>query len=102
MSKKKTGLGTDAFFQQSQSAKREKEEKEEEERVASQPTSQTTEEPAQEKPEKMRTTITMYPETRAGLEMLKIQELRQGNKVTFSDILDEAIQDLMEKKGVEV
>lgn len=100
MSKKKTGLGTDAFFQQPQSGEETK--KERNEKVRAQATTQAVEEPAQEKPEKVRTTVTMYPETRAGLEMLKIQELRQGNKVTFSDILDVAIQDLMEKRGVEV
>lgn len=100
MSKKKTGLGTNAFFQQPQSA--EEKEEEQKETVETQPTAQAVEEPAPERTEKVRTTVTMYPETRAGLEMLKIQELRQGNKVTFSDILDEAIQNLMEKKGVEV
>ena len=49
---------------------------------------------------KVRTTITLYPDTLATLEMLKIHARRQGNKATFSDILAEAILDLAEKKGL--
>lgn len=52
------------------------------------------------KKKKVRTTITLYPDTFATLEMLKVHARRQGNKATFSDILAEAILDLAEKKGL--
>ena len=53
-----------------------------------------------QKKKKVRTTITLYPDTFAILEMLKIHARRQGNKATFSDILAEAIVDLAQKKGL--
>ncbi len=54
------------------------------------------------KKKKVRTTITLYPDTLATLEMLKIHTRRQGNKATFSDILAEAILDLAQKKGLQL
>ena len=53
-----------------------------------------------QKKKKVRTTVTLYPDTLAMLEMLKVHARRQGNKATFSDILAEAITDLAQKKGV--
>ena len=51
---------------------------------------------------KVRTTIMLYPDTLAGLDMLKVHARKQGGKATYSDILEEAIRDLMKKKGVTV
>ena len=53
-----------------------------------------------QKKKKVRTTVTLYPETLATLEMLKVHARRQGKRATFSDILAEAIIDLAQKKGV--
>lgn len=102
--KRKTGLGTDAFFQQPQSAE---EEKPAAEAAAKEP------EKARAKPEKLVATqqtgvrrqgahylVTLYQETLRGMEMLKVQAQEQGIEATYSDILDEAIRELMAKKGV--
>ncbi len=88
MSKKKTGLGTNAFFQETESD----------------PTTTlpepTTPPQTVSKAAKVRTTVTLYPETLAQLDMLKIYARQQGRKATYSDILREAIEEMIEKKGI--
>ena len=86
--KKKTGLGTSAFFQETESDPT--------------PTSSESTEKSQPvpKPTKVRTTVTLYPETLAQLDMLKIHARRVGGKATYSDILQEAIELLVERKGI--
>jgi uncharacterized protein YllA (UPF0747 family) len=50
---------------------------------------------------KIRTTVTMYAETLSGLNLLKANLTRKRSKnVTLSDVLEEAIQDLMRKEGI--
>ena len=88
MSKKKTGLGTNAFFQEAET---------DHTTTAPEPAmpSQTVSKSA-----KVRTTVTLYPETLAQLDMLKIHARQLGEKATYSDILREAIEGLIEKKGI--
>jgi hypothetical protein len=99
VSKKRTGLGTDAFFQQPEPAD---EERLAEQQSPGQDPKPEDKQPKKSKSEKVRTTVTLYPETLAGMEMLKVQARLEGEKATFSDILNEAVQDLMDKKGVEL
>ncbi len=50
---------------------------------------------------KIRTTVTMYSDTLSGLTLLKANLTRKRSRnVTLSDILEEAIQDLMQKEGI--
>ncbi|MDQ4078349.1 MAG: hypothetical protein M3220_19145 [Chloroflexota bacterium] len=90
MSKKKTGLGAAAFFQKEPAGQPESEQEEGAAEVEA------------PKPKKVRTTVTLYPDTLATMEMLKVEARRQGEKATYSDILEEAILDLARKKGVEL
>lgn len=87
MAKKRTGLGTAAFFQ---ARANQQEPTEQGEPQAAEPP----------KPRKVRTTVTLYPDTLAMMEMLKVEARRQGQRATFSDILEEAILILAERKGV--
>ena len=101
MAKKRTDrtgiqLGTNAFFQNiGADTPEESVQPPEPEAVAPPPPP-----PPPPKPKKMRTTITMYPETMALLEALKIDAKRNGAKATFSDILKEAIHDLATKREI--
>ena len=52
------------------------------------------------KKEKVRKTYVMYEETQLALEVMKFEELKRGNKISMSDLLEEAILDLMHKKGL--
>ena len=88
MSKKKTGLGTNAFFQEAET-----------DNTTTAPESATPPQTVS-KSAKVRTTITLYPETLAQLDMLKIHARQNGEKATYSDILREAIEVLTEKKGI--
>jgi hypothetical protein len=96
--KKKTGLGTSAFFQRGQSGGEQGNE--------AAPTVQEATEPAKPdsppKPKKVRTTVMMYEKTLASMELLKVEARKQGIKATLSDVLEEAIQSLMEKKKLEL
>jgi hypothetical protein len=51
---------------------------------------------------KIRTTVTLYEKTLASMELLKVEARKQGVKATLSDVLEEAIQTLMEKKQLEI
>lgn len=55
-----------------------------------------------EKPKstKVRTTITIYPRTLSAMEQLKMELRKSGDKITLSDVMEEAIWALMEKKGL--
>lgn len=96
--KKKTGLGTSAFFKHSSSNGDQASEQ------VDAPTMQQAQESPQSlmprKPKKVRTTVLIYENTLASMELLKVEARKQGVKATFSDIIGEAIQSLMEKKGV--
>lgn len=52
------------------------------------------------KPKKERTTVMLYPETLSAMERLKVELRKSGDKVTYSDVLEQAIWALMEKKGL--
>lgn len=88
---KKTGLGASAFFEQP--LRRPSTPAEAEEEAP----------PAQEerpRSEKIRTTVTFYPDTLAMLDMLKMEARRAGERATYSEILAEAIHTLAAQKGV--
>lgn len=111
MSKRKTGLGTDAFFKQPEAVAEEdrpeetREQREEPEQVReSKPKAQkpARKKPEKSKPEKVRTTVTLYPETLAAMEALKVEARKQGDKATYSDILNDAIRELVKKRKVKV
>ena len=91
--KKKTGLGKSAFFNRSQ-------ENGADEQARTTPQDVQTQEP--KKPKKVRTTVTLYPETLASMELLKVEARKGGEKATFSDVLAEAITELMQKKGLAI
>ncbi len=93
---RRTGLGTNAFYQVPRNIEPEVEELE----LPAAPLTRNETPGEAEKPKKVRTTVTLYPETLATMEMLKVDARRQGEKATYSDILDEAILDLARKKGV--
>ncbi len=94
MSKKSGGLGqgTGAFWQ---SGPRRADDPPEGEALAA------PEEATSDKSKKLRTTVTLYPDTLAKMENLKVQARRAGVRATYSDILEEAINDLAHKRGVE-
>ena len=93
MAKKTGGLGqgTGAFWQSGPRATQE----------AAEPARAAAPPPAPPKPKKMRTTVTLYPDTLAKMEELKVQARRGGERATYSDILEEAINDLAAKRGIE-
>lgn len=104
-SNRKTGLGTSAFFKPREVVPGEaaSSSPEAQQQVhQAQPISPPPLEPlAQEdSPRKMRTTVMLYPETLANMELLKIQGRKRGKRTTYSDILNEAIQLLMERQEV--
>ena len=96
--KKRTGLGANAFFKQNQPA--------DGQNATAEPVTPKAGESAQPaapaKPKKVRTTVTMYEKTLASMELLKIEARKQGIKATLSDVLEEAITTLMEKKKLEL
>ena len=49
---------------------------------------------------KVRTTVTLYPETLAAMEQIKTLSRRKGLKESFSDVLEAAIQALAKERGV--
>jgi hypothetical protein len=96
--KKRTGLGANAFFKQNQPADDQSSTGE----PASPRTDKATQPAVPPKPKKVRTTVTMYENTLASMEFLKIEARKQGIKATLSDILEEAITTLMEKKKLQL
>ena len=54
------------------------------------------------KPQKVRTTVTLYPETLAAMELLKVESRKNGQRATYSDVLGEAVHLLMEQRGLSV
>lgn len=97
--KRSGGLGKNAFFRGADDQQGEAAE------TSVDPTtgSTTVKEPAAEKPKKVRTTVMLYPETMAGMEALKTQLRKNtGKRVTYSDILNKAILDFMDKEGIKL
>ncbi len=53
-------------------------------------------------PDKLVTTVRVYPDTLAKIQKIKINELeKEGRRVDIGDILDEAVRGLFERKGLE-
>jgi hypothetical protein len=42
----------------------------------------------------------LYPNTLSAMEQLKMELRKSGDKVTLSDVLEQAVWALMEKKGL--
>lgn len=106
-SSRKTGLGTAAFFQPTGETAAPESQQRDPEPATQQPGAQeprptSPQGVAPPPPKKVRTTVMLYPETLAELEMLKVQARRRGTRATYSDILEEAIQALTRQRRVEV
>lgn len=54
------------------------------------------------KASKIRTTVTLYPQTLAAMEQLKVELRKSGDKATLSDVLEQAVAALMDKKGIKL
>jgi len=89
--KKKTGLGTGVFFQKDQPVD-----------IDAKGPVRLVVPPKPPKPEKVRTTVLLQKKTLIAMEMLKVEARKQGLKATLGDVLEEAVQSLMEKKKLEV
>jgi hypothetical protein len=98
--KKKTGLGTSAFFKRGPANGDPDGQQVEETSI--QPAQAEPKPKAPPKPKKVRTTILIYPETLASMELLKVEARKKGDKATLSDIIEEAVQGLMKKKKLEL
>lgn len=48
---------------------------------------------------RVRTTVTLWPETLASLEQLKAQSRRSGRKETLGDVLEAAVQALIKERN---
>ena len=88
--KKKTGLGAGvgAFFQT------------DDDTAATEPGKTRAPEPS--KPEKVRTTVMLYPTTLSGIELLKSESRKRGNRATMSDILNDAVAMLMRERNIKL
>ena len=87
--KKKTGLGRSAFFVT------------DEEQGESEVTETPTQPQPSKKVKKVRTTVTLYPETLEAMELIRFEARKTGDKVTMSDVLREAVEELLKAKGLE-
>ncbi|MCB0078717.1 MAG: hypothetical protein KDD73_15000 [Anaerolineales bacterium] len=100
-SKKSGGLGqgTSAFFR---SGPRDVEEEEGDRMVepVALPEPTPVPRPKKKKVNKVRTSVTLYPDTLARMEAMKIESLRDGVRVTYSQLISEAINDLADKRGI--
>ena len=54
------------------------------------------------KSNKVHLTVTVYPKTLSVMELLKVELRKSGSRVTISDVLDEAIWALVEKKKLTI
>jgi len=54
------------------------------------------------KPGKIRSSFTVFPETLAAMEEIKALSRRSGNKESFSDILEAAVQALIKERGLKL
>lgn len=105
----KTGLGKNVFFRNSETNGQEADEtnanaSEKAGEGAEQEQGSNSEAANNEsaKPKKVRTTVTLYPDTLAAMELLKVESRKKGQRATYSDVLGEAIALLMEQKGLSV
>lgn len=105
----KTGLGKSVFFRNSQTV--DQEAGDTEELVSGKVGNGSNQEQGSSlgdtngeapKPQKVRTTVTLYPETLAAMELLKVESRRNGQRATYSDVLGEAVDLLMEQRGLSV
>jgi hypothetical protein len=91
---KRTGLGADTFFQSP------------EEPINPTPITELSLErskgrkkpPAQNT---VQTSVRLYEETLQAIDIVKLHERVQGNKLSVADVVDLAIKTLMEQKGIE-
>ena len=95
MSEKKTGLaGADALFK-SQTINQPTTE------TKSQKTTTKAKEVADPKHEKIVTSVRIFPTTLARIKEIVIEELKEGQRLTQGDVIDEAIKLLYQQKELE-
>jgi hypothetical protein len=78
-----TGLGTSAFFRPTEGV-----------------TAEPQELPVEEKVAKMRTTVMLSPEVVAGIETLRAQSRRKGQRLTTGEIIDDALRMFLRERKV--
>jgi len=54
------------------------------------------------KADKVRLTVTLYPQTMSALDVLRVELRKGGSRVTYGEVLDEALWALIEKKAAEL
>jgi hypothetical protein len=95
VARKKSGLGVDAFFEDLPDSENENAQQE-----AS--NGKPGRKPVPYRREKIRKTFVIYRDTQLAIEMMKFEAAKDGKSVSFSEILEEAVDNLMEKKGFEL
>ena len=95
MSDKKTGLaGADALFKNQTAGQTTTE-------IKPQKTTTKAKEVADPKHEKIVTSVRIFPTTLARIKEIVIEELKDGQRLTQGDVIDEAIKLLSQQKGLE-
>ena len=95
MVRKKSGLGVDAFFEDGSETR-------EENGPPETGNGKRGRKPILQKREKIRKTYVVYRDTQLAIELMKFEASKSGKSVSLSDILEEAIETLMEKKGLKL
>ncbi len=93
--KKKSGLGAESYFQNVPTL-----DEKDTSADGSKPNQATTPNSATPERKKIRRTYALYEETQIALEEMKLAARKQGQQVTLGDLLEEAVQLLIEKKGI--
>ena len=88
---KPTGLGTKAFF-----AKRD------DDNLSDTPENTPSVKQEMVKVKKVRTTLSLYPETLAAMELMKFEVRKKGRRnATMSDVVKDAVDELMKIRGID-
>jgi hypothetical protein len=99
--KKKGGLGAESYFETVPKLQREgKTRGEAPSRSQNNEDGDTESRPLQR--QKIRRTYALYEETQIALEEMKLAARKEGEKVTLGDLLEEAVQLLIEKRGLNI
>jgi hypothetical protein len=93
-SRKKSGLGAESYFQNVPTL-------DDKEPLVEESNTGESESSAPER-KKIRRTYALYEETQIALEEMKLAARKQGRQVTLGDLLEEAVQLLMDKNRIAV
>jgi hypothetical protein len=91
-SRKKSGLGAESYFQNVPTL-------DDKELLVEESNPRESESPVSER-KKIRRTYALYEETQIALEEMKLAARKQGRQVTLGDLLEEAVQLLMDKNRI--